>query len=86
MSCDYCTDPDGEPCFPVYGVGPHRHVGDNLMGSTVMLPREKWPSNFQEDPECPGLGVWWCPKCGDGAPDEAGAAPAHPGEGEKERK
>lgn len=37
MSCEKCTDPDGEACFPVYGLGPHKHVGESFIGSTVML-------------------------------------------------
>jgi hypothetical protein len=71
MSCEHCTDPDGMPCFPMYGVGPHKHVGTSIIGSTVLLPAEQWPENYQEDPDCPGLGVWWCPYCGDGKPADA---------------
>lgn len=76
MSCEYCTDPDGEPCFPMYGMGPHKHVGltddpRSFIGSTAHLPKEEWPSNYQEDPECPGMGVWWCEHCGEGKPDAA---------------
>ena len=69
MPCEHCTDPDGVPCYPLYGVGPHRHdLAHGIIGSTRMLPREEWPTNFQEDPEAPGLGVWWCSHCGDGKP------------------
>lgn len=73
MACEHCTDPDGECCFPVYGVGPHRHQGltgepGSWIGSTVMLPKEEWPENYQEDADCPGMGVWWCPHCGEGKP------------------
>lgn len=66
MACKYCTDPDGVSCFPVYGVGPHIHTS----GVTKIIGKEDWPTNFKEDPDCPGLGVWWCPHCGDGAPDD----------------
>lgn len=73
MSCEFCTDPDGQPCYPIYGVGPHTHagVGENpLLGPTQPLPREHWPANFRENPEEPGHGLWWCPQCGDGKPDD----------------
>lgn len=70
MSCEYCTDPDGAPCFPIYGVGPHRHQGDSWIGSTVMLDKSEWPDNYREDPDCPGCGVYWRPQCGDGNPND----------------
>lgn len=65
MSCKHCTDQDGAPCYPVYGVAPHRH---DDSGATVLLPRSEWPSNFSEDAGHAGLGTWWCPRCGDGKP------------------
>lgn len=73
MSCEKCTDPDGEACFPLYGVGPHRHELSDmfypLVGmKTVPLPPTEWPANYEEDPDCPGNGVWWCPYCGEGKP------------------
>lgn len=71
MSCKHCTDPGGEACFPVYGIGPHRHEGEHWIGSTVMLDKAEWPTNYREDKDCPGMGVWWCPKCGEGKPDDA---------------
>lgn len=73
MSCKYCTDPDGFPCFPQYGVGPHTHEelnGVPVVGTTTPIPREYWPSNYREDPSRPGLGTWWCPVCGDGKPED----------------
>lgn len=85
MSCEYCTDPDGAPCFPIYGVGPHTHAGiagNPLLGETIPLPREEWPENYRENPNEPGHGVWWCPHCGDGKPDDL---PANAGnEGRRE--
>lgn len=44
MSCPACTDPDGEPCHPIYGLAPHVHAWDGLtITDTQMLPREEWP-------------------------------------------
>lgn len=70
MACNFCTDPDGEACFPSYGVGPHTHAGAQITGSTQPLPKNEWPSNYREDEACPGMGVWWCSHCGDGRPTE----------------
>ena len=73
MSCEYCTDPDGVPCFPLYGVGPHTcfyKIPGAVIGQSQPLPRSEWPDNYIEDPECPGNGTWWCPHCGDGKPTE----------------
>ena len=76
MACKHCTDPDGLPCFPQYGVGPHtcfyKYPGATL-GQSQPLPREQWPENYMEDPDCPGHGVWWCPECGDGKPETESA-------------
>lgn len=71
MSCEYCTDPDGASCFPTYGLGPHIHVTNTFGGKTVALSKEQWPSNYREDKDCPGMGLWWCEHCGDGKPDDA---------------
>jgi hypothetical protein len=68
MGCDFCTDPAGDDCFPMYGAAPHIHVGERYIGSTRLLPRSEWPDNFEEDPDCKGLGTYWCPKCGHGKP------------------
>jgi len=67
MSCEYCIDENGENCYPMYGLAPHKHIGgEQGLFSTVMLPKEQWPSNFEEDPQCPGLGIWSCKHCGKG--------------------
>lgn len=73
MPCEYCIDPDGAPCFPMYGIGPRTHAGSGgnpLLGRTIMSPREDWPENYRENPNEPGFGVWWCPHCGHGKPDD----------------
>jgi hypothetical protein len=70
-SCAMCTDPDGEPCFPTYGVAPHicfMQIPGAKPGESQPVPREQWPANFREDPACPGLGTYWCPHCGSGKP------------------
>jgi len=69
MTCEHCTDPDGSPCFPVYGVGPHTHKPGSWM-TGEMLPPDSHPA-YREDPESPGHGVYWCPVCGDGKPEDA---------------
>ena len=71
MPCAHCTDPDGEPCFPSYGVAPHVchfKIG-RPMGGSVFLPESDWPDNFKPDPDNPGCGTYWCPKCGHGKPE-----------------
>lgn len=73
MSCDMCLDPDGIPCFPIYGPAPHTcfyKIPGAVMGQSVTLPRDQWPDNFIEDPECPGLGIYSCPHCGEGKPEQ----------------
>ncbi len=76
MTCNTCDDGDGKCVFPYYGVAPHIHDMNGretpddpmaIMGSTRLLPRDQWGSNFREDPEVPGCGVYMrCPECGDG--------------------
>lgn len=74
MTCEMCTDPDGEECLPIYGMGPHRHRPGPMIGSSEWLPRAEWPDNFVEDPDCPGFGTWYCPQCRDGLPPLAPTA------------
>lgn len=66
MSCPQCSDLDGLPCLPQYGLAPHPEAAD---GQSAFQPRELWPENFQEDPQNPNHGTWWCAHCGDGKPD-----------------
>lgn len=68
--CDMCDDGDGHCVFPYYGVAPHTHEQSHpadWLGSTRLLPKDKWGDNFREDPESPGQGVYMrCPHCGRG--------------------
>lgn len=41
-----------------------------VHGRAIPPPSFEWPDNYQEDPDCPGMGVWWCPHCGAGKPQE----------------
>lgn len=67
MTCKHC-DMDGDCVYPMYGLAPHDHVGENIIGSTKIRPKDEWPDNFVEDGESPGCGVYTsCPECG--APD-----------------
>lgn len=72
-SCDMCTDPDGVPCFPIYGLGPHEHRGKSTIGSTVILDdRQQEVAGFTPSTTEAGMGFWWCPHCGSGKPAEIG--------------
>jgi len=52
-----------------YGMAPHEHrvsstPGGSLVTMTVLEPKEKWPENFDPDPETNGgCGVWTCTHC-----------------------
>lgn len=72
MTCEHCTDPDGVSCFPLYGLGPHTHRPGPMMGSTVFDEKQE-AEGFTPNPDEPGMGVWWCPCCGEGKPDAAGS-------------
>lgn len=66
--CDHCELPDDEGCaFPWYGLAPHSHDmarTGSFIGSTVLEPRDTWPKNFREDPDCEGCGTYeYCPHC-----------------------
>jgi len=67
MTCKYCTDQDGAACFPMYGLGPHTHARGQILGSTVLDDKQE-ADGFTPDPDCPGMGTWWCSHCGDGNP------------------
>lgn len=68
MPCKHCTDPDGEPCYPQFGLAPHLHrMNDNGEIETIFLLSKFYPSNYHPLNETEG--VWSCPKCGEGNPD-----------------
>lgn len=74
MACEFCTDQDGNIAYPVYGVGPHTcyyKIPGAVIGESQPLPPEQWPSNYAEDPHCPGMGIYWCEHCGEGKPEAA---------------
>jgi len=51
--CDACHElcPHcGKAGYPTYG----------------LAPKKPYPDNFKEDPECPSMGMFCCPVCGDG--------------------
>lgn len=74
MTCAHCTQQGGTSIYPMYGVAPHKcfyKTPGKTLGESELVPKEEWPSNFKEDPEVPGCGVYlWCMQCGEGKPDE----------------
>lgn len=71
MTCAYCIDPNGDPCYPSYGPAPHEcffRIPGATIGQSRILPREEWPDNFVQDPDVPECGTWYCPHCRDGMP------------------
>lgn len=59
--CKYC-----EGIGYWYGVAPHIHdmeATGSIIGSTKILPKKLFPSNFKEDPECEGCGTYSCTHC-----------------------
>lgn len=72
MPCDFCTDPDGVPCFPQYGLAPHKSFDEK--GKPIeaeFLPQDDWPEHFTPDPDNMQYGIYHCPQCGDGKPEPA---------------
>lgn len=78
MSCPSCFDPeDGTRLYPHYGVGPHLcfyKIPGAMLGQSALLPPAAWPPNYEEDPDAPGHGIWWCPECGYGKPHAMASA------------
>jgi len=64
MSCEYCTDPDGDPCFPMFGLAPHSHPEE---GGTVFDEPQETPG-FTPSKDEPTTGIWWCVHCEEGKP------------------
>lgn len=67
--CKECDDGDGICVYPLYGLAPHIHRRDRegqiIIGGTIIDAPETWPSNFDEDKEAPGCGVYThCLNCG----------------------
>lgn len=61
----------GCECYPYHGSIPHA-FGESLFVAIAERDRGERPaplSNFVEDPEAPGLGTWFCPKCEAGLED-----------------
>jgi hypothetical protein len=60
LPCPHC---DGIGVW--YGLAPHTHdlSQGTFIGSTRLEPKNTWPNNFHEDPECAGCGTWTCPVC-----------------------
>jgi|JI10StandDraft_1071094.scaffolds.fasta_scaffold2148750_2 hypothetical protein len=71
MSCQFCADENGDCLFPYYGAAPHTcfyKIPGATIGQSQIEPRENWPKNFKEDPDCPGEGAYlYCPECFDRA-------------------
>lgn len=67
MTCEFCTDENGECWAPMYGLGPHTHRPGDMIGSTVLAPQQEAPG-FTPDPKEPGMGTWWCSHCMEGKP------------------
>ena len=65
-----CTDPDGAPCFPLYGLAPHVHKPDRIEFDLTPV------AGFTPDSDDPTNGVHWCPHCGDGRPETDAPKPA----------
>lgn len=71
MACEHCRSDDGELLYPHYGVGPHRcfyKIPGAIVGQSEPLQPGQWPENYREDPDVPGMGIWWCGACGEGKP------------------
>jgi hypothetical protein len=59
--------------YPYYGVAPHQHdmaKTGTFLGSTVLEPPSKWPKNFRPDPEGDSCGMYYCPTCLSGMPQD----------------
>lgn len=65
MSCNTCII-NGVSIYPHYGVAPHNcfyKTPGAVIGESTLLPKNKWPFNFREDPDALGCGTYYCPDC-----------------------
>ena len=69
--CAQCDDGDGNCAYPYYGVAPHTHAlptpthPTDWIGSTRLLPRDQWPTNFRPDDDSDECGTYThCLHCG----------------------
>lgn len=65
MTCEFCTDEDGNECAPCYGLAPHNHIFDDDSKTvlTIFQKKDDWPDNFEPDPDCENMGLWHCEFC-----------------------
>lgn len=70
LSPEWQKTMEEEGCiYPHYGKAPHGNIpmeieikGKMIKGRGVKtLDKKDWPDTFEEDPECPGLGIHKCP-------------------------
>lgn len=68
MSCIECDGRTDRSVYPYWGRAPggDRVIFDEsgiVFAQGDPAPRETWPKNFREDPEMPGFGSYFCPRC-----------------------
>jgi hypothetical protein len=64
MSCEHCTDPDGNACLPQHGLAPHTQTDSGI--TTGWMPAKEWPECFIPDHDSPEAGTYYCPHCREG--------------------
>ncbi len=58
----------------IFGIGGPLNDNKLLFSKEQMMPfwrikNQLGTCESKEDVDCPGMGVWWCPHCGEGNPD-----------------
>jgi len=67
--CEFCIDPDGNLCFPSFGIAPHVPTELNgIRGHQFVEPRPE--DGFIPDPDDSTVGIYYCTHCGCGKPEE----------------
>jgi len=67
--CEFCIDPDGNLCFPSFGIAPHVPTEPNgIRGHQFVEPRPE--DGFIPDPDDSTVGIYYCTHCGCGKPEE----------------